>query len=198
MSLRFFRFAAPVVCLLALCHSAVSAQDQASLRRLLLDRDRDIKAVLAHSPLSDAEMDSLRGIVNGLILFEVMGKNALGDYWAGLTDAQRQDFIQTFASIVREQSLADLDPYRAKVTIDSIGVNGTTAHAATTAVYKDVTTKVEYDFLLRKGKWWITDISLDGVSTTDGYAHSFQSAIRKRGFDGLMKSLHKRLEKIKN
>ncbi len=185
---------------LVLLHSVTvtRAQGQAAIRTLLLERDKDIKNVLAHSPLSENDKEKLRGIVNDLILFEEMGKTALGDNWADLTDAQRKDFIDTFSGIVREQSLADLDPYRAQVTVGDITIDGTHARAATTALYKDVTTVVEYDLLQKNGQWWITDISLDGVSTADGYARSFQSAIRKRGFDGLMRSLNKRLEKIQS
>ncbi len=197
MSLRLHGLFAVLVCTLAFSHSSALAQDPASVRRLLVDRDREIKAVLAHSPLSNAEEDSLRGIVNDLILFQEMGKTALGDYWKDLTDAQRSDFVETFSAIVREQSLSDLDPYRAKVTIDSVKVNGTTGRAVTTALYKDVTTTVSYQLLRRNDQWWITDISLDGVSTAESYARSFQSAIRKRGFDGLMESLRKRLNKIR-
>jgi phospholipid transport system substrate-binding protein len=172
------------------------AQEEARIRTLLAERDRDIKAVLAGDPLTDQEKDSLRSIVNDLILFEAMGREALGEYWQPLTEAQRTDFVETFSAIVREQSLADLDPYRATVTINDVKVDGTQGLATTTALYNDVTTVVEYELHLRDDVWWITDISLDGVSTADGYARSFQSAIRKRGFDGLMKSLRKRLARI--
>lgn len=198
MILRLHRLMAALLCLLALSHASALAQGEASVRRLLQERDHEIKAVLAHSPLSAAEEDTLRRIVNDLILFRQMGKTALGDYWADLTDAQRSDFIETFSAIVREQSLSDLDPYRAKVTVDSVEVSDTTAYAVTTALYNDVTTKVTYDLLRRNNQWWITDISLDGVSTARSYARSFQSAIRKRGFDGLMQSLRKRLAKIES
>lgn len=173
------------------------AQDQGSIRRLLLDRDKEIKAVLAKSPLSEAEEQALRAIVNDLILFSAMGKTALGPHWNDITEAQRSEFVETFSAIVREQSLADLDPYHAKVTIETVNVDGASAKAVTKALYKDVETTVEYDFVRVNDQWWISDISLDGVSTADGYARSFQSAIRKRGFDGLMDSLRKRLDRIK-
>ncbi|HUF08654.1 MAG TPA: ABC transporter substrate-binding protein [Rhodothermales bacterium] len=196
MSPRILRFVTTLLLAVAFGSPAASAQDQGSIRTLLLERDRDIKAVLARSPLSDHEKRSLRSIVNDLILFEEMGKTALGDYWTGLSEAQRRDFVETFSAIVREQSLADLDPYRARISIGTIAVEGTRATATTTALYKEVTTEVEYEMVMRDGQWWITDISLDGVSTAEGYARSFQTAIRKRGFDGLMESLRKRLDRI--
>ncbi|HEY5565326.1 MAG TPA: hypothetical protein VIL33_07020, partial [Rhodothermia bacterium] len=91
MSPRFLRFVTSLLLTVGVWQSVASAQDQGSIRTLLLERDRDIKAVLARSPLSEQEKQSLRSIVNDLILFEEMGKTALGGYWTGLSDAQRKD-----------------------------------------------------------------------------------------------------------
>ena len=194
---RYFRIAVSFAILSCATVATVVAQSQEDVvRKLLIDRDREIKAVLVHAPLSDTEEEALRDIVNGLILFEEMGRTALGNHWDKLSALERADFVETFSAIVREQSLADLDPYRAVMTIESVKVEQETGHASTIAVYKDVSTLVEYDLLRRNGVWWITDISLDGVSTAEGYARSFQSAIRKRGFEGLMISLRKRLARI--
>jgi phospholipid transport system substrate-binding protein len=56
--------------------------------------------------------------------------------------------------------------------------------------------KVEYALGLRDAEWRVDDIILDGVSTTEGYARSFQTYMRKRGFDALMTNLQKRLDKM--
>ncbi len=179
--------------------SAVLAQtgDEQTIRSMLEQRDQEVKAVLNKTEsLSGDQKEALRTLVNDVIDFGAMGQVALGKYWAGLTEVQRSEFVDVFGQIVRAQSLADLDPYRAQVTYGRIMVNGTTAKASTNATFKDVKTKVDYDLEKHNGAWHIVDISLDDVSTAKGYARSFQRAIAKRGFDGLMKSLNKRLEKM--
>ena len=42
---------------------------------------------------------------------------------------------------------------------------------------------------------WLKSVA--DVSTTAGYARSFQAVVRKRGFDTLMKSLDKKLEQVR-
>lgn len=178
---------------------AVHAQmgDVQTIRTLLEQRDREVKAVLNKAEtLSGTQKEELRALINDAIDFRAMGKVALGKHWDGLTEAQRTEFVDVFGQIVRAQSLADLDPYRAKVTYGTITVNGTTATATTKAAFKEVETKLDYTLEKRDGKWYVVDISLDDVSTAEGYARSFQRAVAKRGFDGLMKSLYKRLEKM--
>ncbi len=82
--------------------------------------------------------------------------------------------------------------YRSKVTYDDIQIDDSEARVVTSTIYKDVPARVEYDMLFRQDGWYISDIILDDVSTTKGYSRSFQSVIRKRGFDALMSSLERR------
>ncbi len=171
------------------------------IRAMLEKRDRDIKQAI--KPLIDnpkAAMDAQRekaaSLINDQIDFEEMGRQALGKYWVDLTEAQRTDFVDVFAEIIRSQSLGDLDVYNATVIYEEISVNGDKAYVKTAITYQDKQTTVEYLLRSKQNGWWLSDIILDTVSTVEGYARSFQTAIRKRGFDGLMKSLYKRRDKI--
>jgi len=171
------------------------------IRAMLEKRDRDIKQAI--KPLIDnpkAAMDAQRekaaSLINDQIDFEEMGRQALGKYWVDLTEAQRTDFVDVFAEIIRSQSLGDLDVYNATVIYEEISVNGDKAYVKTAITYQDKQTTVEYLLRSKHNGWWLSDIILDTVSTVEGYARSFQTAIRKRGFDGLMKSLYKKRDKI--
>ena len=104
--------------------------------------------------------------------------------------------MTVFADIVRGQSLANLDPYRAAVSYESITVNGATAHVVTNTLYDDVPMVVEYNLRQNGTVWLATDIVLDEVSTVDGYARSFRTMIRKRGFETLMERLEKRRDEM--
>lgn len=171
------------------------AQDPAvEIRQMLSDRDAEIKKLLgpAGSAVSEATRETLRDVINGLIDFETMGKDALGPFWDDLTADQRTRFVTVFADIVKGQSLADLDPYRASVSYESVSVDGTEAKVVTRTVFDEVPMAVIYTLALRDNSWMATDIVLDEVSTVDGYSRSFQSMIRRRGFDTLMERLEKR------
>jgi len=178
---------------------ARQADESASIRSMLEQREADIKQILGDSDtLSDDQESALRAAVNDMFDFGSMGREALGRHWDEISEAQQTEFVDVFAEIVRYQSLADVDVYRASVTYDDITVDGASAHVVTTTTYKDVPTKVEYA-LVRSGEAWLaTDVVLDDVSTVEGYSRSFQSYVRKRGFDALMDNLNKRLESSRN
>lgn len=182
-----FGFLAPI--------DSASAQDRRQeIRTMLESRDAEIKRLLGRDDASvtPAQKERLRAVINDVIDFRAMGRAALGPHWEGLSAAQQNDFVTVFTDIVRGQSLANLDPYRARVTYETITVNGTSARVVTSTVVKDVPLRIEYELALQGSNWRATDIVLDDVSTVEGYARSFQSLVRKRGFDALMERLRKK------
>ncbi len=176
---------------------AQSSSEAQKLRQLLESRDRQIKALLDAGPLTSERRTQLKDLINGVVDFETMGRLALGPFWNDLSSAQRREFVEVFSDIVREQSLADLDIYRARVRYDRVEVQGDSARVVTTVTYKETPTQVVYLFTRRQSQWKAYDIIIDEVSTVEGYARSFQSVIRKRGFDALMNSLRKKQAELR-
>ncbi len=188
-----------VIGLFAIPAQAQSQEQQ--IRAMMQKRDREIKQAI--KPLIDnpktateQQRQHAASLINDQIDFEEMGRQALGKYWADLTQAQRADFVDVFGTIVRAQSLGDLNAYNADVTYDQIKVDGDKAYVKTTASIEDKKLTVGYMLWRKDGLWWLYDIILDGVGTVEGYAISFQSFIRKRGFDKFMNSLYKKRDKI--
>lgn len=156
----------------------VMAQTSAGdIQSMLETRDDEIKSILGTTEdVSDDAKEELKELINGVIDFRAMGQQALGEHWDGLSEDQQIEFVDVFATIVRSQSLADLDVYRSTVTYDDVVVDGTSASAVTTTTYNDVPTEVVYDMHLTGSDWKVTDIVLDEVSTAGGYARSFQAS----------------------
>lgn len=176
-----------------------SDEKAAEVREMLAERDREIKRVLGdRSTFTDEQRERLKNVVNDGIDFEAMARTALGPFWADISTDQREEFVSVFSSIVRNQSLSNLDVYRSEVSIEQITVRGDTARATTTTVYRDVPTTVEYVLGLKGGSWRVNDIILDDVSTAEGYARSFQTVVRRRGFESLMESLRKKLASMES
>jgi phospholipid transport system substrate-binding protein len=181
----------------ALSQTAADTQKARDIRVLLEQRDREIKALLQKNKTVPAkDRETLKAMVNGIIDFNAMAQAALGPHWASLSAAQRNDFVDVFSEIVRTQSLSNLDVYRSTVSYDRIDVTGTKARVATSVTYKDVPTRVDYLMTFANGQWRVNDIILDEVSTAEGYARSFQPVVKQRGFDTLMASLRKKLDKV--
>jgi phospholipid transport system substrate-binding protein len=178
------------------------AQGQATqqeIRTMLENRDQQIKEILRGTDdYTTEQREELKTLINGVIDFRAMGQVALGPFWEDLSEAEQGEFIDVFRDIVRAQSLSDLEVYNSRVTFDEITVEGDSAYVRTTTEYQGTKTPVEY-ILEREGDEWLAeDIVVDGVSTAEGYARSFQTVVRKRGFDALMTSLKKKREQVQS
>lgn len=174
-----------------------NAEKAQQIRTMLDQRDKEIKSLLqGQKTLPAADREKLKSMINSVIDFRAMARTALGPHWNELSASQQKEFVDVFSEIVRSQSLANLDVYRATVRYDAIDVNGNEARVSTSATFKDVPTRVDYVMSFRDGKWLVDDVILDEVSTAEGYARSFQPVVKRRGFDSLMTSLRKKLESV--
>jgi phospholipid transport system substrate-binding protein len=176
---------------------ANSTNDSNDIKQLMQRRDAEIKALMGPKGTkhTQEQTDKLKSIINDMVDFEAMAKTALQDTWAEATPAQQREFVDLFSKIIRDQSLAKPDIYRASVTYEDVTVNGTTATVKTLAVFENVRTPVSYAMAKKGNKWFITDIVIDNVSTAASYQKSFQNTIRKRGFTTLLDALRKRADK---
>jgi phospholipid transport system substrate-binding protein len=164
------------------------------IKEMLESRDNEIKELLGPSgnDFSQEQRDQLKDIINGVIYYPAMAEVALGDTYSEIEAETRNEFVDLFATMIRDNSLNRLDIYRADVVYNDITVDGNTAIVNTTAQLEDVRTSVDYKMEIIADEWRITDMSLDDVSTAESYNRQFESIIRKRGFDALLESLRRR------
>ena len=167
------------------------------IKDLLESRYDQIKELMGPegTEYSDAQRAELKEIINGIIDFEAMAKEALDDTYNTISEEQRNEFVDLFSTIVRDQSLNKLDIYRAKVTYTNITANGDQARVETLAELDDVRTPVNYEMEKNGDEWVITDMEIDDVSTAGSYNRQFQRIINQKGFDSLMNSLRKRADR---
>lgn len=177
---------------------ALSASDSNDIKQLMQRRDAEIKALIGPKGTKHTldQTEKLKTFINDMVDFEAMAKMALQDTWVVATIVQQREFVELFSKIIRDQSLAKPDIYRASVTYQDVTVNGNNALVKTTAVVENIRTPVSYDMAKKGSKWFITDIVIDNVSTAASYQKSFQNTIRRRGFEALLEALRKRADKV--
>lgn len=176
--------------------TAVAQQDSATVRELLEERDQEIKDLLGPkgTEYTQEQREKLKNIINGVIDYRAMASYALQETYDTLSTGQRDEFVDLFATIIRDQSLNKLDIYRADVRYNNIKVNDDSAVVNTTVTLEDVRTPVIYDMQYNQenNMWTVTDMVIDDVSTAGSYQRQFQNIIRKRGYDYLLETLRKR------
>lgn len=187
-------FLALVLTLFTLSGTIIAQDGPEEIKQMLESRDNEIKELLGPSgnDFSQEQRDRLKDIINGIIYYPAMAEVALGDTYDEIEDETREEFVDLFATMIRDNSLNRLDIYRADVNYNDISVNGAVATVNTTAQLEDVRTSVDYRMEVIENEWRITDMSIDDVSTAESYNRQFESIIRKRGFDALLESLRRR------
>lgn len=184
-----------LVIILLFAGSSLFAQStEIDIRSMLDDRDDEIKELLGPKGVqyTQEQRDQLKDIINDVIDFRSMAQKALGDTYSEISEDKREEFVSLFATIIRDNSLNRLDIYRAEVTYNNIDVNDNSVKVHTIAELENVRTSVDYQMERKNGEWFITDMSIDEVSTVESYNRQFQSIIRQRGFDALLQSLQRR------
>lgn len=178
---------------------ATAEQDSAEIRTLLEQRDQEIKELLGPkgTEYTEQKREQLKNIINGVIDYSAMANYALQETYDTLSAEKREEFVDYFSTIVRDQSLNKLDIYRAEVTYNNIRVDGDSAVVHTTAFLENVRTPVIYNMHYKDNseEWVIVDMTIDDVSTADSYRRQFQRIIQKRGYDYLLNTLKKRAAK---
>lgn len=176
---------------------AQTSQATEDVRELMESRDLQIKQLLGAegSEYSSNQRDELKDIVNGIIDFTEMAKTALEVTYDTISVEDRTEFVQLFSSIIRDQSLANLDIYRASVSYERIEGTTDSMYIETLAEWDNIRTPVHYIMSKKSGEWRIEDMSIDDVFTAESYNRQFQRIIRSRGFDYLMTTLRKRAER---
>jgi len=172
-----------------------SSQNEADeIRTLLESRDDEIKDLLGpeDTEYTQEQRDRLRSMINDIIDFESLAAYALGNTYTEISEDEREEFVELFATIVRDQSLNRLEIYRAEVSYEEIEVENGSAKVYTIARLENVRTPVDYTMKKENDEWVITDMIIDEVSTAESYNRQFQSIIRQRGFDALLESLRRR------
>lgn len=197
MTIKSILHTVPAACfaVLLIFPAALSAQqqDSAAVRALLDQRDREIKDLVGPegTEYTEAQRQKLKDIINGIIDYRSMAAYALQQTWDTLSAGGRDDFVEVFSTVVRDQSMNNLDIYRAEVDYLSIRVYGDSARVHTTVRQEESRIPVHYD-LVYDGSWAVTDIIIDDVSTAESYRNQYRRIINQRGYPVLLEALRKR------
>lgn len=209
----------PLVCVIMLYGSALGQTVPGSapeeVREILVTqlekRDQEIKQLIGDQKdeVQGEKREELSRMVFDLLDAEALAAFALQDTFQVINEEDRERFIDLFGRILRDQSLANLDIYRAEISYDSVGLaspnlvrptvdlTDITYVVYTKAKFEDVETPVVYVMAEDQNSTWrILDMSIDDVYTGESYRRQFQSIMRSRGFQPLLESLQRRADRI--
>ncbi len=157
---------------------------------------KEVSAVQNNPELKGQEfrserMNALKKIFLKSFCYEAMAKQALGSYWAKLDQPQQAEFKNIFQNLF-QQSYARMVMDFLKdeeVVYKQEETKTDQAFVKTAFIRVNHEIPVDYSLVLVKGKWLISDISVDGVSMIGNYQRSFTQVIQRESFKSLLQKL---------
>src|ERR1051325_606497 len=107
-------------------------------------------------------------------------KRALGPHWNQRTPAEREEFTQLFADLLETTYISRIDEYGGeRIRYTGEKIDGDTAVVQSRVLTKKGTeAPVEARMLKRGDKWYVYDVSIEGVSLISNYRTQFDRIIR--------------------
>jgi len=126
--------------------------------------------------------------------FRAMSRRALTTAWKKATPTQRDAFVDRFSRLLLNTYLSRVEHYSgASVRYGRLTRDGRKARLDTVVVAGSLEIPIRYRLIQRGDQWRIYDVVIEEVSLTRNYRSTFRDILRKKGFDGLLASLDRKL-----
>jgi len=150
------------------------------------------------SRISEADRAAILKISSEHFDFTAMARLSVGAPWNDATPEQQARFTTLFRNLLVHSYGNRLNAYHGqKVTYGQAEFRGNRAQVKTMVVDTNKQTPVEYRLLKDGNDWKVYDIRIEGVSLIATFRTEFQDEIDSSGFDGLLKSLAKKVNELK-
>jgi phospholipid transport system substrate-binding protein len=129
-----------------------------------------------------------------------VAKRTLSTHWKGLTDQQRQEFVQLFIALVEKTYSHNLDRYNNSVQFFF-------DHERIEDQFSEVDTRVldpaqnrifsiGYRLHNVNGKWLVYDVVIENVSMVQNYRNQFNRILTKSSYEELIKALQNKIHEL--
>jgi len=131
--------------------------------------------------------------------FEEMSKRSLAKHWKKRTPEEKAEFVKIFSDLLEASYISKIEAYTdEKVTYDKETIKGKGKYSVvkTTIVTKSVEIPIDYKLITKKGKWWVYDVIIEGVSFVSTYRSQYNRIIKKESFAALIDSMKNKLKEL--
>lgn len=138
-------------------------------------------------------------IVRRLFSFEELSMRTVGPEWKNLNPDQKQRFTAAFETLLRESYLEKLDGYNGEQVSylgETSSAKGDRVEIQTSVNIKNKPVPVNYR-MLKKGRWVVYDVIIEGVSMVQNYRSQFQSILAQNGPEKLIEQVRIKAEEAR-
>ena len=153
--------------------------------------------------LQDEELDQttrrgkIRKVINARFDFRAMSQRTLATNWKKASDEQQKEFVQLFSKLIENTYIGRVEAYtNEKVDYPGEKIKGKKAVVETLILTASADIPVNYKVYLKKDKWWVYDVIIEGISLISNYRSSYQEILKKDGFDGLIVKMKAKIKEL--
>jgi phospholipid transport system substrate-binding protein len=145
---------------------------------------------------SKRRIQALRAAVDQAFDWQLMARSSLGPYWRKLDDQERSEFIVVFKELLAQQYMDDIDRFQGT---EQVSVKGSEKRQELIIVKTLLLTssreQVPMDYTLHQvdDRWWVEDLSIEGVSLVNHYRQTFKQYLVNKTFAELLAQLKRKL-----
>ena len=146
--------------------------------------------------------ERIREVVEDTIDFVEMTRRSLGVHWRKRSPQERKEFVRLFSDLLENSYISKIEQQTDEKVIyleERENKKGTRGLVKTKVVTgKGTEIPIYYRMMKKKGRWVAYDIVIEGVSLVSNYRTQFGKIIRRSSYEDLVKSLRKKVDKIRS
>jgi phospholipid transport system substrate-binding protein len=141
----------------------------------------------------------IRQLIAENFLAADMARESLKDHWNKLSQEQRKEFESLFIDLFQDSYTRMVLNYLRQETVEYRGEQPERDMARVQTLLMRVNEHIPVDYFLaqKNGRWWIRDVTIDGVSIVGNYQNQFRRVIQAQSFDELLKKMRLQSQAIK-
>ena len=129
--------------------------------------------------------------------FRAMAQRTLATNWKKASDAEKQEFTDLFGQLIQSSYVGKLEAYTNE-TVEYVTekIKGRKALVETLIITASAEIPINYKLYSKDGNWLVYDVVIEGVSLISNYRSSYQTIVKKEGFDGLMAKMKAKIKEL--
>jgi phospholipid transport system substrate-binding protein len=142
---------------------------------------------------------ALKKTISGIFDYSEMAKLTLGKHWNQRTQAERNQFIDLFSTLLDNSYLSKIESYNNEKIVylkETLDGNYAEVKSKIITAKRDEYT-LDYRLLNENGKWMVYDVVIEGVSLVSNYRTQFSRIINDKGYNELIKKLQTKISELK-
>ncbi len=138
----------------------------------------------------------IRQVVQARFDFAEMARRSLATHWAERTPEEQKSFTALFSDLLERSYISKIELYTdQKIAYVGERVDGDFAEVQTKVEGgKNLSFPIDYRLQKRSGKWWVYDVSIEGVSLIGNYRTQFNKILRSSSYAELIKRMQTKRE----